>query len=123
MHEASLAQGLLKLVLESVEKHNKNNPNSKVIAIKEINCSAGIITCVEDQTLKACFELFAEKTMAEGASINISRDEIHGTCKDCGKEFLIKKKVFICPDCLSHNIDFEAKHGLILEELNVEIED
>ena len=59
MHEASLVQGLLKIALKTVEDHNAAHPEQRVRRIRSITCELGLISCVEPQTLKGCFEIFA----------------------------------------------------------------
>ena len=60
MHEASLVQGLLKIALKTVEDHNAAHPEQRVRRIRSITCELGLISCVEPQTLKGCFEIFAQ---------------------------------------------------------------
>ena len=69
MHEASLVQGLLKIALKTVEDHNAAHPEQRVRRIRSITCELGLISCVEPQTLKGCFEIFAQGGMAEGAEL------------------------------------------------------
>ena len=69
MHEASLVQGLLKIALKTVEEHNAAHPEQRVRRIRSITCELGLISCVEPQTLKGCFEIFARDGMADGAEL------------------------------------------------------
>ena len=68
MHEASLVQGLLKIALKTVEDHNAAHPEQRVRRIRSITCELGLISCVEPQTLKGCFEIFAQGGMARSSS-------------------------------------------------------
>ena len=79
MHEASLVQGLLKIALKTVEEHNAAHPEQRVRRIRSITCELGLISCVEPQTLKGCFEIFARDGMADGA-VRIA--DIHSSCSD-----------------------------------------
>ena len=63
MHEASLVQGLLKIALKTVEEHNAAHPEQRVRRIRSITCELGLISCVEPQTLKGCFEIFARDAL------------------------------------------------------------
>ncbi|MBQ9537267.1 MAG: hydrogenase maturation nickel metallochaperone HypA, partial [Desulfovibrionaceae bacterium] len=72
MHEASLVQGLLQLVLSTVQDANaRAEPFQKICRVREIICDLGLFSCVEPQTLTSCFELFAEGTLAEGAELTL----------------------------------------------------
>ena len=91
MHEASLVQGLLKIALKTVEEHNAAHPEQRVRRIRSITCELGLISCVEPQTLKGCFEIFARDGMADGAELILRTApcpaaariaDIHSSCSD-----------------------------------------
>ena len=69
MHEASLVQGLLDMCLTAVREHNAAHPEAPVTRVEEVRCQLGLLSCVEPQTLTACFELFTEDTPAAGARL------------------------------------------------------
>lgn len=123
MHEASLVQGLLKLVLNTVAEANNKGSDHKITHIREIICELGLFSCVEPYTLKSCFELFAEGTLAEGAELTLKTQPLNCTCSACGCSFKALTKKFSCPACGSETITFDGGHGLMLYSLRVETED
>ena len=82
MHEASLVQGLLKIALKTVEDHNAAHPEQRVRRIRSITCELGLISCVEPQTLKGCFEIFAQggRPLPCPAAARIA--DIHSSCTE-----------------------------------------
>ena len=113
MHEASLVAGLLRIVVEEAEKYN-------VKRVTKITLELGLLACVEDQTLKACFELLAENTVAEQAVLDIRIQDLACTCDNCAKQFFLCKKAFMCPYCTSEKISFSGGHGLSIQSIEVE---
>lgn len=119
MHEASLAQGLLELVLEAAAAHS----GPTIACIKEIRCEAGLLAGFEPQTLTDCFLLFAEDTPAAGARLHIETAPLDCVCGECGAKFRLARRRFACPACGSGQIDFRGGHGLVLKAISVESEE
>lgn len=123
MHEASLVQGLLDLALKAVHEHNDAHPERRIARIEELVCEMGLIACVEERTLRACFELFAEGTEAEGATLTLTTAPLACRCEDCGQDFELRHRHFVCPLCGGENIHFSGGHGLTLQSLRVDTEE
>ena len=120
MHEASLVQGLLKVALESWKVYNETHPGEEAGRICELRCSYGLLACFEEETLRACFELFAENTVAQGAHLILELEPLACFCQNCDNNFELLERHFICPDCGSEKISFSGGNGLVLQAINVE---
>lgn len=125
MHEASLVSGMLGMALEEVEKFNASRGpgEGKVVRIKEIALDIGLISCVEEQTLKDCFEIMSEGSLAEHAVLTVNRQPLQCQCEDCAKPFELHRRHFRCPFCGGEHITFSGGHGCILSKLDVDIEE
>lgn len=123
MHEATLVQGLLDMTIKAVNDHNATHPESRVSHIVEIQCELGLLACVEAQTLTACFELLAEGTLAEGAKLTLANAPLACRCTQCGHEFSLTQRHFVCPSCGGENIHFNGGHGMTLMALHVASEE
>ncbi|MDR1857403.1 MAG: hydrogenase maturation nickel metallochaperone HypA [Desulfovibrio sp.] len=119
MHEASLVQGLLSLVLETVRDHNEAHPDDQVERITDIVCDMGLLSCVEPQTLSGCMELLAEGTPAEGARLTLRTSPLPCTCSRCGAAFELTRRHFACPVCGGDELNFSGGHGLTLQSISV----
>ena len=80
MHEASIVAGMMNILKDEARRHN-------VSRITRVRLSVGLFTAVEPKTLEACFELYAEGTVAEGAELDITTVPAEGRCLDCGHKF------------------------------------
>lgn len=123
MHEAALAEGLLKLVGQAVEEHNRQHPKKPVLRVLGITCEAGLLGGFEFQTLSECLEIFAEGGICEGASLNLRYKPLSCLCRNCSTRFELEKRSFVCPACGSPELDFKGGHGLDLMSLDVECEE
>ena len=133
MHEASLVQGLLNVAFRAVEEHNAQvearraageaHAGRKAVRITRLTCSLGLLSCVEPQTLTACFELLAEGTPAEGARLLLETEPLACCCEDCGAAFELRKRRFVCPACGSDALRFHGGHGMTMTGLDVTAEE
>lgn len=123
MHEASLIEGLLKLVFRAADDYETANPARKPVRIKEVICDVGLLSAVEPETLTACFEMFTEGTKADGARLVINILPLQCQCENCGKDFLLHKRHFFCPDCGSEAIRFASGNAIMLQAINVDCGD
>ena len=73
MHELTLVSSIYDVINEKIKEYSVN----KVI---QINLIVGELTCVEDMTMKACFEMYVQATPLEGAKLVIERVPIHARC-------------------------------------------
>ncbi len=123
MHEASLAQGLLRTALDAVRVHNSAHPEKPAGRITSIRVSVGLLSCVEISTFTACFELLCEGTQAADARLVVDIEPLTCDCRDCGARLSLTSRRFCCPHCQSLNLTPHGGHGLTLLSLDVEQKD
>lgn len=123
MHETSLIEGLMKIAFQATDKFQLANPHGKPPKIKEIICEAGLLAAIEKETLQACFEIFSEDTIAEGARLTVNTASLECDCAACGHKFLLKRRHFVCPRCQSEDIKFKGGRGLVLQSIEIECEE
>jgi len=82
MHELSLADGILKTVLQAAEKEGATK-------IKSIKIEMGEILLVNAEQLTFCFDVISKDTIAEGAELDITYLKPRVLCNKCRKEFEI----------------------------------
>lgn len=108
MHEASIVSGLMALLCDQAEKHG-------VTRIRKVTVKVGKLRSVEPRALAACFEVFAEDTVAEGAELVIETVPIRGQCEDCGSEVEITGYHFRCSGCGGTQITLTSGQELCLD--------
>ena len=116
MHEATLVAGLLRIVEEEARRHGAK----RIVAV---NLDVGLLACVEESTLRGCFELFAEGTMAENAALRVRIAPLACRCSDCGRTFSLTTRRFACPACGGEHINFEGGHGCTIASIEVQAEE
>ena len=116
MHEATLVSGILRIAEEEARKHGA----SRIVAIR---LELGLLACVEEQTLRGCFEIFAEEGMAKGARLDIQVAPLACTCQGCGHTFTLQKRRFACPQCGDPEISFDGGHGCSIAAIEVASEE
>jgi hydrogenase nickel incorporation protein HypA/HybF len=113
MHEMSIAQGILDIVLETAAKHSA----VKVTCIKLL---IGQMTQVEPESLTFGFEVLSAGTIAGGAKVEITIVPLVGECSSCGQQFTVEKYRFFCPFCNSASVVVVSGRELAVDYLEVE---
>lgn len=96
MHELSIAQNIVDLVLEKLPESNK-----KILAV---NIKVGEVSGVIPDSLEFCFNIIIKDTKLQGAKLNIERVSATAFCNLCNKTFLIEHFLFTCPSCNGNDI-------------------
>jgi len=104
MHELSLAQDILKAVLDEAEKAGGKRVTEIRATVRES------IHHMEDLALDTCLDAIARGTIAEGAKIKIELIPPTLRCRECDFTFTARESTLICPHC----------RGSKLEELDAE---
>lgn len=113
MHEMSIAQSALDIILQESQNHKVNRVIS--VALK-----VGELSAVETKSLRFCFELLTKGTLAEGARLDIERVEVTCRCQDCGSNFTVQDLMFSCPSCKSNRVEMLSGRELSIESFEAE---
>lgn len=108
MHELALMTSLVETVSERVA-------GARVISVK---LEVGRFTCVVPDALSFCFEICAEGTALEGATLEIDQVPGRARCNDCGAEIAQTGWLALC-DCGSANLELLAGQELRIREVEV----
>ena len=92
MHEAALAESILKIAFEAAEKNSAKK-------ISAVGLKLGDMAGVEIEALNLSFKVLTENTIAQDAELKINRVPISAKCNKCGKIFEIPRYNFFCPEC------------------------
>ncbi|MCL5773346.1 MAG: hydrogenase maturation nickel metallochaperone HypA, partial [Firmicutes bacterium] len=84
MHELSITQNILDIILKEAEKNAAKK-------ITKVNLKIGDFTFIEPECVSHYFELLAKDTPASGALLEIERVPLKFRCKTCSLEFTIDK--------------------------------
>jgi len=109
MHEMTVAESLLTIILEEAAKHN-----AKPIGVK-ISC--GTLNSINDEALNFAWEAITKETPCEGSSLKIEHKPLQGFCKKCNQKFIIEFSSPKCSKCNSEDFEMMADAPLLLEEI------
>ena len=113
MHEMSIAQSVLDIILQESRDH-------QVKRVLSVALRVGELSAVETESLKFCFDLLTKGTLAEGARLNIERVQITCRCRDCRSDFTVKELTFSCPSCGSGSLEMLSGRELSVESFEAE---
>lgn len=92
MHEASVAQSILDIVIEETKKADA----TKVLCIEIV---IGELSCISADAVETYFSVIRDGTPAEGAKLVFKLDKALFKCKNCEKEYNKNGIDFSCPSC------------------------
>ena len=118
MHELSLADGMLKTILEAAQKENAKK-------IKSIKLEMGEILLVNAEQLTFCFDIISKGTIAEGAKVDITflKPRVH--CNKCHKEFNITSDkdfpiLYMTCECGSNDVTILSGREFNIKSIKIE---
>lgn len=111
MHETAIVSGLMRILEQKAARHG-------VSRISRVTLKVGRLCAVEPQQLVACFEMFAEDTVADGALLVIHAVDVRGRCRQCAAEFDVPRYRFECPACAGNDIEVIQGQELYIESFD-----
>jgi hydrogenase nickel incorporation protein HypA/HybF len=88
MHELAIAQGMLDIVVTE----------ARLRRVSAINLIVGELLSVAEEPVRFCFEIVSKGTLAEGATLAVTRVRALLRCKNCLCEFGLESHG-VCPTC------------------------
>ena len=113
MHELAVTQSILDISLRHAQK-----VEAKRIVV--INLVVGKFSSIVDDSVQFYWDMIAEGTIAQGASLHFERVPAEMKCQDCGHAFEPDDKTFACPECLSPRVRVTKGDELRVESIDVE---
>lgn len=92
MHEATLAESILKIALDIAAENNSEK-------ISAVGLKIGDLAGVEIEALRMSFEILTRDTIAENSLLKINRVPCVAKCNKCEKNFWLESYNFFCPEC------------------------
>jgi len=113
MHEMSIAQNLIEIIEEEMQKYNAS-------ILRSVHINIGQMSAIVPDALYFCFEVITSRTKLEGAKLIMDIIPLKGCCHDCKSEFEIKDYAFICSACGSTKIETIEGQSLSIVEIEVD---
>ena len=113
MHELSITEALLNLALKHAEEAGATR-------ITRLNLVIGQLSSVVDDSLRFYWDFVSRGTIAEGAGLEFRREPAMLRCRDCGAEFRLGGRDYLCPTCSSLQVRVIAGDDFRLESIDIE---
>jgi hydrogenase nickel incorporation protein HypA/HybF len=113
MHEFSIAQSIMEIVLAEAQKANARRVIKVTLNIGEL---AGVLP----ESLSFCFELLAKSTIAENAVLTVNRIPVNALCSHCKINIQIRDNRYLCPHCGQSAIELTSGRELQIAQLEIE---
>ncbi len=113
MHELTVTENILNLVLEAAQKADARR-------ITAVNLVIGDLSSFVDESVQFYFDLLSRGTIAEGAVLNFRREHAVATCRECGHEFQVSPPLApFCPNCGGYQLEVCGGQGLAVDSIEV----
>jgi len=113
MHELSITQSMLDLVLEQAEKAGARE-------VGRINLVIGEMTGIVEECVQFYFDFISRGTIAEGAALSFNRVASRARCRACNKLFELEEFEWACPHCGGAELEIVEGKELFVESIEVE---
>ncbi len=113
MHEFSITQGILSVVLEQAEA----NQASK---ITKIDLTIGELSGVASECVELYFDVLSKDTIAAEASLSFHRLPLKLRCRNCDASFSPDTFDWACPDCRGQNVEIISGHECSVTSIEVD---
>ncbi|WP_328320251.1 hydrogenase maturation nickel metallochaperone HypA/HybF [Streptomyces sp. NBC_00388] len=108
MHELSITQSVVDMVCERAGDR----------PVRTVSVRVGVLTAVVAESMRFCFDLVTEGTVAEGARLEIDQPPGAGRCRACAQEFTLTDPVLLCP-CGSADVEITSGRELQIISMKV----
>jgi len=113
MHETSIIEGAMKIVLAKAEEH-------KISKVNTITAKVGELSGVLPEALVFAFEFISKGTIAEGAEFKIDAVKASAKCRTCDLIFEIDHFNKRCPMCNEFCGNIITGHELYIDTMEGE---
>ncbi|MEV3931762.1 hydrogenase maturation nickel metallochaperone HypA [Streptomyces sp. NPDC049944] len=108
MHELSITRSMVDAVCERASGRR----------VHVVRVRVGALTAVVPDSMRFCFDLVTEGTVAQGAVLEIDQPQGTARCRSCGDQFTLNDLVLLCP-CGSADVDVTSGRELEIISMRV----
>lgn len=113
MHELSIAQSIVEIVLQHL-------PKEEDLTVKSVRLTLGAMAGVVPDSLEFCFGAITEGTPLQGAVLKIENVPLTAHCNACGHDGEIEPTLFACPSCGATSLVILSGREMQLRDIEVE---
>ena len=114
MHEAGIAAGILRAVIDAAEQ-------ARAVRVNQVDVTVGVLTEVLEDALQFAWEAATPGTLAEGATLVVTMVPARTRCLDCGYEFGHDRyDGRQCPACRGYVVELLAGRELDVDGIDID---
>ncbi len=113
MHELSLCEQVLQLIEDNAKTEGYRR-------VKRVWLEIGELSCVESESLRFCFDIVCQNTLAEGADLEIITVDSLAQCPVCSQNHKIATRYEPCPTCQYRPLTVIQGDSMRVKQLEVE---
>ena len=113
MHETALAQDIVSIISETLERE-------PLVRLGVVHVAIGEMITVVPELLSHAYNSIIADTPLQGSVLDIDIIPITAVCQNCEKSFGLDEYEFLCPHCKSANIYVKTGNEFYIKELEVE---
>lgn len=110
MHELSIAEQVLEVVVRTAKAHG-------AMAVESIELEIGAMRLVVPEALELAFQAISEGTIAFGAKLIQMEVPIELSCRRCGRVFTGVIDDFACPACGVAETDVTGGNDIVVRSI------
>jgi len=113
MHELSITQNILSIVLQQAEAVPANK-------ITKINLTIGELSGIVDECVQLYFDLLSKDTIAAEAELCFHRPPTKLRCRNCAATFSPDNFNWTCPNCREQKIEIVSGRECYVSSIEVD---
>jgi len=113
MHEMSIAQSIISIVDETLEREQYQ-------VLREVVVEIGELVAVVPESLEFCYKAITEKTKYQDSKLIINILPLMGRCRNCDAMSQVERFNFVCQKCQGRDLDIIQGQELNISHLEVD---
>jgi hydrogenase nickel incorporation protein HypA/HybF len=113
MHELSITQSVLSIVLEKANEAHASK-------VSKINIVIGELSGVVEECVQFYFDLLSKDTIAAETTVSFRQSHTQLRCRTCATIFSPYNSNWACPNCREQKIEIISGRELYIESIEVE---
>jgi hydrogenase nickel incorporation protein HypA/HybF len=115
MHELPVTQSVLDLAVQYGEQANAT-------LVTDLYLVIGQLSSIVDDSIQFYWDMLAENTICEGATLHFERLPAILDCQECGTEYTLERELKLCPTCQSNNVVVRQGEEFRLDSIEIQRE-
>lgn len=113
MHELSVTESILEIVLSNASQSN-------AARVTDVYLVIGRLSSIVDDSVQFYWDFVTEDSICAGSKLHFERKPAILKCQDCGHEFRIETDLIPCPHCTSYRTSILSGEEFHVDSIEIE---